>query len=75
MSKFQYDYYDVCVPGDLSDDMKVLGNQAITEAEQRTKLYCVPAVWTATRISGEIGDFEVKFRVCRKRNRKIQTPA
>lgn len=69
-SKFQYDYYAVAIPGDLADDMETLADQAITEARERTKLYCSPAVWTATHISGEIGDHEVTFRVSRKRNRK-----
>jgi len=68
--RFQYDYYTVSIPGDLSDDMTVLADQAITEAKERAKLYCVPATWTAQRISGEIGSFEVVFRVTRKRNRK-----
>jgi hypothetical protein len=69
--RYVYDYYEVDVPGDLSDDMTVLAEQAITEARERTKLYCMPALWTATRISGEIGDYEVRFRVVRKRNRRV----
>lgn len=70
MSKFRYDYYTVSIPGDLSDDMTVLADQAITEAKERAKLYVMPATWTATRISGEIGDHEVTFKVSRKRNAK-----
>lgn len=69
-SKFVYDYYTVSVPGDLADTVEALAEQAITEAKERAKLYCVPAVWTAERIGGDVGDFEVRFRVCRKRNRK-----
>lgn len=69
--RYVYDYYEVDIPGDLSDDIKVLAEQAITEARERTKLYCMPAVWTATRISGEVGDWNVRFRVVRKRNRKV----
>ena len=73
--RFCYDYYDVSVPGDVFDTedpkecLRELGQLAIQEAEQRTKLYCIPAVWTAEHVSGEPGDWEVKFRVCRKRNR------
>ncbi len=68
MSKFKYDYYTVAVPGDLHDNMEALADQAINEARERAKLYAMPAVWTARHISGEVGDFEVKFRVCRKRS-------
>lgn len=63
------DYYVVSIPGDLSDNMEDLASQAITEARERAKLYCVPAEWSATPISGEIGSFEVKFRVVRRRRR------
>lgn len=65
----KYDYYTVAVPGDLADNMEALAEQAITEARERAKLYVMPATWTATHISGEVGDFEVKFRVRRARNK------
>lgn len=70
MSKrFVYDYYFVDIPGDCSDEMTILAEMAIEEAKDKAKLYCVPAIWTSERISGEIGDFNVRFKVCRKRNR------
>lgn len=62
-------YYRIAIPGDLSDDIEVLGQQAITEARERARLWCSTCLWTATKISGEIGDYEVIFRVCRKRKR------
>jgi hypothetical protein len=71
MKRYVYDYYEVEIPGDLSDDLTVLAEQAITEAREKTRLYCMPALWTATRISGEVGDWVVRFRVVRKRNRKV----
>ncbi len=64
------DYYVIDVPGDLSDDMDVILDQAITEAREKARLYCMPAEWTATRISGEIGDNSIMVRVRRKRNKK-----
>jgi hypothetical protein len=63
------DYYTVSIPGDLSDNMRDILEQAIVEAKERTRLYCIPAEWTATRISGEIGDWEIVVRVRRRRNR------
>lgn len=71
--KYQYDYYTVEVPGDLADTLQELGDHAINEARGRARLYCMPAHWEATHVSGEVGDFTVTFRVCRKRNRR--TPA
>ena len=72
MSRFVYDYYEISIPGDVydgEDAMERLADLAIDEARERAKLYCIPAEWTAERISGEVGDWEVKFRVRRKRNR------
>ncbi len=68
--RYVRDYYLVKVPGDLSDNIQDLGQAAIREAEERTKLYCIPCEWTATKIAGEIGDFEVTFRVRRTRYRR-----
>ena len=65
--KYKRNYYTVTVPGDLSDNMEDILDQAITEARERARLYCIPAEWTATRVSGELGDFEITVRVCRKR--------
>jgi hypothetical protein len=64
-----YDYYTVSVPGDMEDSIPELGRHAITEAEERARLHCIPCVWTATHLAGEVGDHEVKFRVCRMRRR------
>lgn len=63
------DYYDVDVPGDLADDLGTLAEQAITEARERARIWAIPAEWTASRVSGDVGDSNVRFRVCRKRNR------
>lgn len=67
MKRYKYDYYDVEVPGDCADSLEDLGQIAIAEAADRTRLYCLPALWTATRVSGDVGDWTVRFRVCRKR--------
>jgi hypothetical protein len=64
---FIYDTYKVSVPGDAADSMLVLGNLAIAEARERTKLECTPVEWSAIPIGGEVGDFEVIFKVVRKR--------
>ena len=66
---FRYDYYDVEVPGDCADSIRDLGRIAITEAENRTRLYCLPALWYVVRIVGVVGDWVVQFRICRKRRR------
>jgi len=67
-----YDYYTVAIPGDVfdcEDALERLADLAIDEARERARLYCIPAEWRATLLSGEVGDWEVKFRVCRKRFR------
>lgn len=69
MSKFIYDRYIVKLPGDMFERIEDYAEQAITEAKERTKLYCVPAEWRAVLISGNNGDHELTFRVTRKRNR------
>ena len=62
-----YDYYTIDVPGDCADTIEELGGIAINEARERARLYCIPALWTARLISGAVGDWEVTFRVSRKR--------
>ena len=63
----RYDYYMVDVPGDCDDSLEGLASIAIAEARERARLYCIPALWTARRIVGDVGDWTVRFRVCRKR--------
>jgi hypothetical protein len=73
-SNYVRDYYKVAVPGDVFDELNagtLLAELAINEARDRAKLYCVPALWTAKLISGEVGDYEIVFQVVRKRNRRV----
>lgn len=63
----RYDYYTVDVPGDCADSLEELGSIAISEARERARLYCLPALWTAKRVAGGVGDWTVQFRVRRKR--------
>lgn len=70
MSKYKYDYYTVSVPGDCYDTREELGQLAIREAEERTKLYCLPCEWTAKLVAGELGDYELSFKVRRKRAKR-----
>ena len=63
----RYDYYMIGVPGDCADSLEELGGIAIDEMRDRARLYCRPAMWTAVRIRGDVGDGTVWFRVCRKR--------
>ena len=67
MKRFKYDYYDVEVRGDCADSLKELGQVAISDAADRTRLYCMSALWTAVWVAGVVGDWVVQFRVCRKR--------
>jgi hypothetical protein len=68
LKRFRYDYYEIAIPGDCADTIEALANIAIDEARERTRLYCIPALWVSRWISGEIGDWIVRFRVIRKRN-------
>jgi len=61
------DRYTVDVPGDCSDSITELGDLAIHEAQERARLYCIPAEWEARHVSGEVGDFYVRFTVLRRR--------
>lgn len=67
MSQFTYDYYSIGVPGDCADTVEALAEIAINEARERARLYVMPATWSAELESGELGDFEVYFKVRRKR--------
>lgn len=60
------DYYTVNIPRDLTDDIKFAGQQAVTEAEEKTRLYCIPATWEATLVDTTMNDYI--FRVRRTRN-------
>jgi len=72
---FQYDYYDVEVYSDCADSIEGLADLAITEARERARLYCIPAIWSARLLAGglESGDFVTYFRVCRKRHKATGT--
>ena len=64
----RYDYYTVDIPGDCADSIEELARIAIDEASECARLFCLPALWTATRVVGGVGDWTVRFRVCRKRH-------
>ena len=66
-AKLKYDYYEVVLPGDLFDTMDEFRDYAVNEARERAKIYALPCSWRTKLISGEIGDWEIKFRVCRVR--------
>lgn len=70
MRRFQYDYYTCDVPGDCADSVEELASLAINECRDRARLYCLPALWAAVRVAGDVGDWTVRFRVCRKRNKR-----
>lgn len=72
--KLVYDYYTVRVSGDVYDldypsAMEELGQLAIEEARERTRLWCFPALWVAEPIAGELGDYMITFRVRRTRRK------
>lgn len=48
--KYTHDYYTVEIPLDFGSKKKRL-EQAIVEAKERTRLYCIPAVWEAVELS------------------------
>ena len=70
--KFKYDYCYIDIPRDLapeggSDPMRYLGDCAINEASERSKIFRTPAEWTAQVV--EETDAVVSFRVRRRTNR------
>lgn len=66
----KYNYYDISLPTDLEDDndewLARMGNRAIYQAREQTRLHTVPCDWTVTLVKK--GGFESKFRVRRRRN-------
>lgn len=70
----KYDYYEIEIPGDvfqgdsMEEQREGICQQAIDEARERAKLYCVPANWSAHIIKGEPGDTIVTVKVRRVRN-------
>ncbi len=67
--KYVYDYYEISIPGDAFETMEDACDCAINEARDRARLYCMPCMWSAWPIRGEIGSWEIIFKVSRKRNR------
>ena len=63
----RYDYYMIDVPRDCGPSIFDLGFAAIRMAEERARLHCIPAHWTAYPISCKAGDVTVRFQVRRKR--------
>lgn len=64
--KYKYDYYYVTIPDDLGT-LQEQGDQAIREAEERSRLYVMPCSWTAERTRRRGFDGHV-WKVVRKRN-------
>ena len=60
--------FDIRVPGDLFDNMDDFLDYAIYQAREEADDYVIPAEWTSEHISGDIGDYEIKFRVKRLSN-------
>lgn len=72
--RYQYDYYTVHVPGKAFDTNEELAHCAVNQAREAARLYCLPreCEWEVTRLRGEPGDYEVVFRVRRKRNKILK---
>ena len=51
--KRTYEYYSVNVPSDCTDDAQERATIAFAQAEQMTRLYCVPCEWTILKDDGE----------------------
>ena len=60
---YAYDYYDVDIPSDYSEDTEERAQQAFIQAEELTRLYCLPCRWSVVSDDGET------VRVCRKRHK------
>lgn len=58
----------ISLPGDMSDVIDDFYNQAITEAREDAEDYVMPATWEVEKVSGEIGDNEIVFKVIRLSN-------
>lgn len=63
---FQFEYYNVQIPGDPSLTVDELCRRAIQEAEDKATLQNVKSTWSAMRLRGSPGDPMVYFRVKRK---------
>jgi len=63
MRKLKYHYYVVEVPTEAFDTDEARGHAAIDEARERAHLYCMPANWSATKLSE--GFEYTKFKVRR----------
>lgn len=53
VNNFVHDYFIVEVPEDVSDDMAYRLQIAISEANEDSELYCVPANWVARHVADE----------------------
>lgn len=60
--------FTVSVPGDLADTIEELGGYAIDQTREESPVYAMPCHWSAERISGEPGDWEVTFKVTQTYN-------
>ena len=61
------DYYTVTVPGDAFETQEQAADCAINEARERARIYAMPATWIAKLVKGDVGDWEMEYRVCRVR--------
>lgn len=58
-----HDYYRVDVPQEFGTEEE-RGEQAIHEARERARLFCLPALWRVLRIEGDA------LVVCRVRHKR-----
>jgi hypothetical protein len=65
-SRFKYDYYTVTIPSDMyPDDPERAADYAIDVAKGSTRIYALPALWTAECIGNN--GFEAYYKVRRRR--------
>ncbi len=53
-NRLKYDYYNINIPSDMSDNPEERGDLAIHQAREIAKLYCIPCDWTIISDDGEM---------------------
>lgn len=60
--------FTIRLPGDLHEKMEDYFDSASNQAREEAEDYVIPAQWEVEHVSGNIGDWEMEFRVTRTSN-------
>lgn len=60
--------FTIRLPGDMFATLEEFAHYAIYQAREEAEDFVIPAAWRAEHVSGDVGDWEIEYRVTRESN-------